>query len=138
MNISGVIGGTLTGPLIFILPPLFYTRMLQLERRFDKQNLESTSSFTDLNDTDLLLRSSDYGTLQAPKYEYEAPRPRGVIKKLLKFSKSECLLALLVILFGIAATFTSTFYNFLDIKGLDQFWSPCLQNISLSYEMIPK
>lgn len=138
MNFLGVIGGTLTGPLIFILPPLFYTRMLQLERRFDKRNLESTSSLTDLNDTDLLLRSSDYGTLRSPKYEYKAPRPQGFIKKVLQFSQSECVLAALVILFGVAATFTSTFYNFLDIKGLDEFWSPCLQNISLSYEMIPK
>lgn len=136
--ILGVIGGTLTGPLIFILPPLFYTRMLQLERRFDKRMLEESTSQTDLNDTDLLLRSSEYGTLRSPKYEYKPSPPQGLFKKLLKLSRSECILAVFVIAFGIAATFTSTLYNIRNIKSLDQFFSPCIQNISLSYEMIPK
>lgn len=132
--VSGVIGGTLTGPLIFILPPLFYTRMLQLEKRHDKRMLEEALSEADLNDTDLLLRTSRYGTIPSPKRQIES----GPAKDIWKVLTSECMLASVVIVFGITATFTSTFYNVLDIKGLNQFWSPCIQNISLSYQLIPK
>lgn len=132
---QGVIGGTLTGPLIFILPPLFYTKMLQLEKRHDKRMLEE-ESVGDLNDTEMLLSNSRYGTIPSPKREVIGAKSR--LQKSWKLLRSECMLASVVIVFGIAATFTSTFYNVLDIKGLNQFWSPCIQNISLSYQLIPK
>lgn len=136
--VMGVIGGTLTGPLIFILPPLFYTKMLQLERRHDKRMLENATSETDLNDTDLLLKTSTYGTMPTPSYEFRDSRVKLVMRRVRAIMHSECFLAVTVIIFGIAATSTSTFYNILDIKSLDQFWSPCIQNISLSYQLIPK
>ena len=136
----GVIGGTLTGPLIFILPPLFYTKLLQLEKRFDKRMLESTSLQTDLNDTELLLSPSryGYGSIQSPKYRSSDNEIINVIKKIWSTVTSQCILAGTVIIFGMMATFTSTFYNILDIKDLNEFWSPCIQNISLSYILIPK
>lgn len=131
--IMGIIGGTLTGPLIFILPPLFYTKMLQLEKQYDDRhesppseilrNLESTS------DTDLLFQTA-YGTMTSIP---EKPPATGF---LCRFWKSECILAGTVILFGLFATFSSTYYNIFDIKSVDQFWSPCIRNISLSYTLI--
>jgi hypothetical protein len=108
--------------------------MLQLEERHDKRNLEEALSEADLNDTELLLSTSRYGTLPSPKRQIQSSSTKTIWKLL----GSECTLASVVIVFGIAATFTSTFYNVLDIKGLNQFWSPCIQNISLSYQMIPK
>lgn len=135
-QIVGVIGGTLTGPLIFILPPLFYTKMLQMEKRYDKLLRESTTD--DLNDTELLLKTSQYGTLQSPKHETSDREIVSFIKKAWVFLHSECLLSSVVIIFGIAATFTSTVYNILDINSLNQFWSPCIRNISLSKVLLPK
>lgn len=133
-----MIGGTLTGPLIFILPPLFYTKMLQMEKRFDRRNFASASYETDLNDTELLLKQpTQYGTIPSPKHESKDGFIMNVLKKIWSALRSEYLLSLTVIIFGVAATFTSTFYNILDIKSLNQFWSPCIQNISLSYQLIP-
>lgn len=60
------------------------------------------------------------------------------LKRVLKVLRSECIIALTVIIFGLAATSTSTFYNILDIKDLNEFWSPCIKNISLSKMLIPR
>lgn len=135
----GVIGGTLTGPLIFILPPLFYTKMLSLEKKHDQQYQcdEKNGSDFDLSDTNLLLKTVRYGTVQQqPKSEHQEIMQLKGMKLLWKVIHSECLLSVIVIIFGVCATLTSTFYNALDVKGLGQFWSPCLQNISLSYKML--
>lgn len=133
----GVIGGTLTGPLVFILPPLFYTKMLQLERKYDESLIDREVSETDLNDTDLLLKTTNYGTIPSAKYESNDHNTKTCLQKGWSVLRSECLLSFIVIVFGVTATLTSTFYNILDIKSLNQFWSPCIQNISLSYQLIP-
>lgn len=133
--IMGIIGGTLTGPLIFILPPLFYTKMLELEKRFDERNESPTDQIlknfqsTPDDDTQLLFQTS-YGTMESIPEKPPTPGP------LCRFWKSECLLAGTVILFGLFATFSSTYYNIFDLKSFDQFWSPCIRNISLSYTLI--
>lgn len=134
--VMGVIGGTLTGPLIFILPPLFYTKMLHLERKHDKRSLNRELSETNLNETDLLLKTTNYGTLQSPKHEPRVQAMETYLHKGWRILNSECLLSVIVITFGVVATLTSTFSNILDIKSLNQFWSPCIQNISLSYQLI--
>lgn len=128
----GVIGGTLTGPLIFILPPLFYTKMLQLERIHDDEEQTALMDEQHLNDTELLIKSH-YGAVQL------SPQPTKyateLIKRVRKIARSECTLSIIVIIFGICATFASTYYNIVDFKGF-KFWSPCIQNISLSYELL--
>lgn len=131
---SGVIGGTLTGPLIFILPPLFYTRMRQLERKSKIKLIEENEEMI-MNDTDLLLRNmSNYGSIDIPDSEDH----RKQLQLSLSKNTLERLIALFVIVFGITATFTSTYYNIIDIKGLKEFWSPCIQNITLSKFLLPK
>lgn len=113
--------------------------MLQMEQRFDRQAIAQTSYQTDLNDTELLLKPTYYGTIPSLKHDpLHDNLLMKVLKKIWSILCSEYLLSFTVIIFGIAATFTSTFYNMLDIKGLNQFWSPCIQNISLSYQLIPK
>ena len=140
--IMGVVGGTLTGPLIFILPPLFYTKMLQLEKEYyeNLQEIERNQELAEEEENDtinLLLRTAQYGTLETiPEKETEH---NFVIQSFIQISRllhSECLLSVVVIIFGLCATFTSTYYNIFDIKSFHQFWSPCIQNISLSYTMI--
>jgi solute carrier family 32 (vesicular inhibitory amino acid transporter) len=133
--IIGVIGGTLTGPLIFILPPLFYTRMRQLEKKAQKQHYEEQYELM-MSDTELLIRnSSNYGTIEYPELDTNKKQQQQ-----LPISKTsiERIIAAFVIIFGLAATLTSTYYNIVDIKGLNEFWSPCIQNISLSKFLLPK
>lgn len=131
-----MIGGTLTGPLIFILPPLFYTRMRQLEAKHNKQQIEEEMELM-LSDTDLLLKHS-YGAIEMQRSNEVKEHPKTIIKQLLKLIRSECLIAAVVIIFGAGATITSTYFSFFDIKGLNEFWSPCIQNISLSKLLLPK
>lgn len=130
----------MTGPLIFILPPLFYTKMLQLERSHDKRVRDhDETSMTSLNDTELLLSTtSQYGSIPTSKYSEQQRSWMKKLKRVLKVVRSECIIAITVIAFGLAATFTSTFYNILDIKDLNEFWSPCIKNISLSKMLIPR
>jgi vesicular inhibitory amino acid transporter len=124
--VMGVIGGTLTGPLIFILPPIFYTKMLQLEAIHDEEIEKLTS--------DSPVKScGKYGALDLPA----APPTlfKVMATRIKKLMRSECTLSIIVIAFGIFATLASTFYNIKDFNGI-QLWSPCLQNISLSYKML--
>ena len=140
--IMGVVGGTLTGPLIFILPPLFYTKMLQLEKEYYKNllEIERNQEFAEEETSDtinLLLRTAHYGTIETiPEHETETNIAIQSFVKITKLLHSEWLLSAVVIIFGLCATFTSTYYNIIDIKSFSQFWSPCIQNISLSYKMI--
>ncbi len=124
--IMGIIGGSLTGPLIFILPPLFYTKMLELETK-SKNEMNDLSAD---NDEQLLLKTStEYGTIKSVDAK---PKTRCLGKIL----QSECLLSGSVIIFGLLATFSSTYYNIFDVRNFNQFWSPCIQNISLSYTFL--
>lgn len=127
----------MTGPLIFILPPLFYTKMLRMERKLDKRNNELALAEANLNDTEFLLKSfNGYGTIEPSRSDHT--NFQSTMRKGWLIVRSEYFLAFLVIFFGIAATFTSTICNILDVKDLKQFWSPCIQNISLSYQLIPQ
>lgn len=114
--------------------------MLQLERSHDKRVRDhDETSMTSLNDTELLLSTtSQYGSIPTSKYSEQQRSWMKKLKRVLKVVRSECIIAITVIAFGLAATFTSTFYNILDIKDLNEFWSPCIKNISLSKMLIPR
>lgn len=129
--VMGVIGGTLTGPLIFILPPLFYTKILKLERIHHEAMLEINNSNENLIDS---LSEANYGSIQMQIIEDNESLISKAVKALKDLIRSEFLLAIVVIAFGICATFASTFYNLKDFNRF-QMWSPCIQNISLSYKI---
>lgn len=132
--VMGVIGGTLTGPLIFILPPLFYTKMLQLEKIHDDETISLMSDY--ITDTDMLIKSPNYGAVRpTPQAQRGSRYSFEIITKIVRLAKSECTLSTVVICFGVCATLASTYYNVIDFKGI-QLWSPCIQNISLSYQLL--
>ncbi|XP_058058636.1 uncharacterized protein LOC131209560 [Anopheles bellator] len=145
--VMGIIGGTLTGPLIFILPPLFYQRMLQLERTYSQELKRSYSSgssefseelrtsHTDLDDDVLYSeRLSWYGSIGSIGSEITKLRSaiggctawiRAQITRFYHVMYSDCILAGSVIVFGIAATLASTYYNMFDARE-SQLWFSCL------------
>ncbi|XP_037029958.1 proton-coupled amino acid transporter 2 isoform X2 [Bradysia coprophila] len=69
--VMGIIGGTLTGPLMFILPPLLYTKILKMEQSYDNELIKGiiarTSALDDDSEEDYTLRQRRYGTFKAQK-----------------------------------------------------------------------
>ncbi|XP_055313312.1 proton-coupled amino acid transporter 3 [Sitodiplosis mosellana] len=148
--VMGIIGGTLTGPMIFILPPLFYNKLIRMERDYDEQNERETfnrqltiaTSDDDIfnSDREQELRRNNHHynttTTTVDSYGTFAKQPNRFIPR------QECLLCfcndssicIAVIVFGLIVTITSTYFNVVTISNnFDDFRSPCIQNISASF-----
>uniref|UniRef100_A0AAG5CY03 Amino acid transporter transmembrane domain-containing protein n=1 Tax=Anopheles atroparvus TaxID=41427 RepID=A0AAG5CY03_ANOAO len=120
--VMGIIGGTLTGPLIFILPPLFYQRMLELEKIYN-QELKRSYSTGSSEFSEERHEDTDQESEQSVPHVWYAAGTR--LKQVGQFMYSDCILAGSVILFGIAATLASTYYNVFDMRE-SQLWFSCL------------
>lgn len=136
--VMGIIGGTLTGPMIFILPPLFYNRLIQMERDFDEQNERETfNRRLSIAHSDDDIFNSDRAHHNIDSYGTFAKQPNRFIPRqecLLCFC-NDSLICISVIVFGIVVTITSTYFNVLNISNnFDDFRSPCIQNISASFD----
>uniref|UniRef100_A0A336N1P4 CSON008711 protein n=1 Tax=Culicoides sonorensis TaxID=179676 RepID=A0A336N1P4_CULSO len=142
--VMGLIGGTLTGPLIFILPPLFYTKILRMERKYE-ENLSRKGTQESIDDDALFKqveqkvkrKHKGYGAISdvIPEIDFSDNLNENYFKHtctiIFNVLKSDCLLSIAVILFGLVATFTSTYFNVFDgIDNFDQLWSPCILNIT--------
>lgn len=129
--VMGVIGGTLTGPLIFILPPLFYTKITKMEQlhdeEIDRRRLDRMVLDDDSED-DVLINKIGYGTFKAASFT-----KKSVWQKCGTFLHSDRVLSVAVIIFGLAATLASTYFNIFNVSNIDDFWSPCINNISYSF-----
>lgn len=142
----GIIGGTLTGPLIFILPPLFYQKITKLEQIYD-ENLITKEFGT-------IMMGNEDGTMDDDKVVIMSTRYYGTfvknetifrkgqsfigrrwenVKEIGGFLYSDYLIAILVIVFGLVATIASTYFNLFNVTTLKDFWSPCIHNISYSF-----
>lgn len=135
------ISGTLTGPLMFILPPILYTKMLKMEQTYDneliKRIIASTSALDDDSEEDYSLRQRRYGTFRAQKMAAVPSKCYTkfglTICKVIHFLYSDYVLSSAVILFGTLATIASTYFNLFNVKSVKEFWSPCIYNISYSF-----
>lgn len=138
--VMGVIGGTLTGPLIFILPPLFYSKIVRLEAHFDREILRVHRNRTTLDD-DSEDNAASYGTFSSRSAQpLEKSTKTGLCSKIRQAVVQVCnllysdvTLAFSVIVFGLAATVASTYFSARHVTTLTEFWSPCLHNISYSF-----
>lgn len=133
--VMGIIGGTLTGPMIFILPPLFYRRLIQMERDFDEQHERETFNRLSIaNSDDDIFNNGKYNNVDS--YGTFAKQPNRFIPRqecLLCFC-NDSLICMSVIVFGLIVTITSTYFNVMTISSnFDDFRSPCIQNISASF-----
>lgn len=151
----GIIGGTLTGPMIFILPPLFYRRLIRMERDFDEQHERETFNrqlTIATSDDDIFNSDREQQQLQRRnnKHNHHYSGGGGIVDSYGTFEKQpnrlmprqECLLCFCndslicvsVIVFGLIVTITSTYFNVMTISSnFDDFRSPCIQNISASF-----
>lgn len=145
--VMGIIGGTLTGPMIFILPPLFYRRLIQMERDFDEQNERETfNQLTIANSDDDIFKEHDfqhrhddsYGTFAKTPKQYTARSDFRLCFCTDSFAcdsfACDSLICVSVIIFGLIVTITSTYFNLMTVSSnFDDFRSPCIQNITASF-----
>lgn len=146
--VMGVIGGTLTGPLIFVLPPLFYSKIVKLESEYDRELARFRRNRTTLDDDDSeeTTTTGSYGTFVADSGPagsdvrvWTQPRLRGgrwctnASKCVWDWLCSDGALSFSVIVFGLTATAASTYFSAVHITTLKEFWSPCIHNISYSF-----
>lgn len=142
--VMGLIGGSLTGPLIFILPPLFYTKINQLEDIHDEiiQQIENNYDFNNELLEYEMGKSKSYGSIpqilivERQRREYCGGGMCGQfilgIVDFLRFICSDCIISIFVVGFGIGATFVSTYMNLFDLSQIVQ-WSPCLSNQTFNF-----
>lgn len=132
----GIIGGTLTGPLIFILPPLFYAKITKMEKLHDENQIRWLAELDVVSDDDScdndLENSTGYGTFNRMASTKDVEKRPG-LSKCVKRMYSDCVLSSAVILFGICATIASTYFSVVDVININNFWSPCITNISYSF-----
>lgn len=142
--VMGIIGGTLTGPLIFILPPMFYHRLIRMEKVFDdNQQRESNTLMMAANDD-----NEDINLLNNARADklHENPTKNGYgtfISQSTKFIRrqnvslcysGDAFICISVIIFGIIVTISSTYFNLMTASSFTDFMSPCIQNISFSFD----
>lgn len=99
--------------------------MLQLEKiHDDEMRIMMLDDY--MNEDDPLIRSSKYGAIAELRSGSNEPFVTKLWDKIVRFLRSECSLSIVVIIFGILATLTSTYFN---VKGFQDFtfWSPCIR-----------
>ncbi|XP_068157165.1 uncharacterized protein mah [Drosophila tropicalis] len=124
-----VVGGTITGPLVFILPPLLYRRIRQMERVHQRIAAEASygSMPLDLNYDPVELEMEPLLVASQPH------TPRGCWLRLMRLlHRLECDVSctMAVLIFGLLATFLSTYLNLFTITDLFTNNSPCLTNLT--------
>ena len=79
-----------------------------------------------MNDEDPLIKLPKYGAIP----EFHSTSDESLVSRcqegIMKLLRSECTLSIVVIVFGILATLTSTFFNMKDFQNFS-FWSPCIR-----------
>ncbi|XP_055525879.1 uncharacterized protein LOC129718810 [Wyeomyia smithii] len=147
--VMGIIGGTLTGPLIFILPPLLYQKMTALEatsyremerlKRRDTGDVDRNSPlfhgvYGSIGHTPLIAARGNFSPGNRVRESFTFCYHR--IKRCCRFMRSDCILSICVIMFGIGATLSSTYYNIFDVKDIGlNFWKSCAANITLASDL---
>lgn len=133
--VMGIIGGTLTGPMIFILPPLFYRKLIRMERDFDEKNERigtlpdlgslTVTNFSDddenlLNNYDFDRTADSYGTFT------KQTNPLAAHSNWPFCLCNDSHLCISVVIFGLIVTITSTYFNLMTAPNLVEFRSPCI------------
>lgn len=117
--VMSLIGGTLTGPLIFIFPPLFYLKILSMENKHLKQvAMETFTSIVYNPDEETTTTIADFNEFKKEK------RVLG--------QKLDIFCCIVIIIFSIACTLITTYVNIKNAITFVNFTHPCIFNVSNS------
>lgn len=124
-----VVGGTITGPLVFILPPLLYRRIRRMELVYQRIAAEASygSLPLDLNYNPVDLEMEPLLVAAKPH------TPRGLWLRFVRLlHRLQCNVSCTmgVLIFGLLATFLATYLNLFTIGDLFKNNSPCLGNFT--------
>ncbi|XP_018571167.1 sodium-coupled neutral amino acid transporter 5-like [Anoplophora glabripennis] len=132
--VMSTIGGTLIGPLVFILPPLFYLKMLSLQTDHEQElTMESLEPLTNI------VYDKDTNSKSLQEYrEHPFKKDINLSLKLAQtnskqlfnkyFVRGVCLL--IIIVYSIVTTVT-TYLNFKSATlSYSNYTKPCIYNIS--------
>ncbi|KAI5639203.1 transmembrane amino acid transporter protein domain-containing protein [Phthorimaea operculella] len=137
--VMGLVGSTLTGPLMFIFPPLFFLRLCYMKSYMVKNNLVLNGANGIQNGDNGIQNGDDSFPLKwsAVKNTYRTFSDNYVDNYLEKGPIDEytirwydVLLAVLVMWMGVAATLLATYSSWSDTISSATFTSPCLANMT--------
>lgn len=125
-----LIGGTLTGPLVFILPPLFYLKMKSLEKQH--HTILASESFQNIvfssnseNDITKYIQERFRYDFR-PSISFMEKCERSVFKE-----HSERLLCTIIMVGSIILTLGTTYTNFTNVLfSHNNLTASCIYNIS--------
>ncbi|XP_017774360.1 PREDICTED: sodium-coupled neutral amino acid transporter 1-like [Nicrophorus vespilloides] len=106
-----LIGGTLVGPLVFIIPPLIYLKITAMKRDLKK---------------DVQLQQMYQAT------RTELAKDKESEGKTESQSKTELFLCIFIMLFGFVSTFGTSYINIINTIDYARFTEPCLYNLTLN------
>lgn len=128
--VMGLVGSTLTGPLMFVCPPLFFLRLcyMKSQMRSDiKGNRVRTNEATHTNAIDLpknpLISLSQQTTYKTFESTIDIVDEYGI-------KWYDVVLALVVMILGVMATLLATYSSWSDSIEYASFSPPCLMNAS--------
>lgn len=106
-----------------------------MEKKFDEENhdenfitMDESTENQESKPTINLQSQNGYGTFTRKSSSFLSRQ-----KYLLCFANNS-VICTVVILFGLIATITSTYFNLMNVINLPEFRSPCIQNISDSFD----
>ncbi|KAL4708645.1 hypothetical protein ACJJTC_008171 [Scirpophaga incertulas] len=136
--VMGLVGSTLTGPLMFIFPPFFFLKLCYMKSRLTEKDLLSNNNFSTNRNGVRNGRSQDGGYLplifeNAIETEYKT-FSYNKIEALDEYNIKwyDVLLAVLVMAMGLAATLVATYYSWADTIAYATFSPPCLVNATVA------
>ncbi|XP_057665195.1 uncharacterized protein LOC130899335 [Diorhabda carinulata] len=123
--VMSIIGGTLTAPLAFILPPLIFLKMQTMKKLYIEQL--ALASFTNL------VYTKDMSQYVERKYDSEiiVSSNESNYCKTFIYKYFESFFCVFIIVFSTFLTLTTTYFNFLSaIYSYSNVTMPCIYNVS--------
>ncbi|XP_050309409.1 uncharacterized protein LOC126745563 isoform X2 [Anthonomus grandis grandis] len=132
--VMSLIGGTLIGPLVFVLPPLFYLKVKRMHREYMEQMEKESFSNIVLNKPRSSSHRTEYDRDLAKYYEAkfkEEFHNENSLSQWVCNKEVEIAICLVIIISSIAATCCTTYLNISTAALSYTNWSkPCIYNVS--------
>lgn len=124
--VMSIIGGTLTSPLVYILPPLIYIKILTLHPNC-QENLEAISSTNVVSNNKCAMNGIS-------KYrESISENPVKLGQTNIYIGYAEMGFCLILIVFFFLLTISSTYLNWINIRtSYSSNTTPCMYNLTIA------
>lgn len=110
--VMSMIGTTLTGPIAFILPPLFHIKMLQLKE--ERERMLKKETVTNL-DAILAIKNNE-------EYKNET---------VVRHKRIQVVISIFIVIFGVISIIATTYLNVIAAMKYGTFSRPCIYNLTM-------